>query len=135
MDFIVYPNDKLCTDTIPDEGDILKNETSVDATWSDLFENIDEFLKEIDEWDETKNDLPINPGSLDTLLWSNDNMLLKLAPGEGKTRLNIRQDEFIEELAYPCVFADVKRDLPEDLTILKKSKSDILRLVLFYNYV
>ena len=135
VDFIVYPNDKLCTDTIPDEGDILKNETSVDATWSDLFENIDEFLKEIDEWDETKNDLPINPGSLDTLLWSNDNMLLKLAPGEGKTRLNIRQDEFIEELAYPCVFAGVKRDLPEDLTILKKSKSDILRLVLFYNYV
>ena len=54
-------------------------------------------------------------------------MLLKLAPGEGKTPLNIRQDEFIEELAYPCVFAGVKRDLPEDLTNLKKSKSDILR--------
>ena len=52
-------------------------------------------------------------------------MLLKLAPGEGKTPLNIRQDEFIEELAYPCVFAGVKRDLPEDLTILKKSKFDI----------
>ena len=131
MDFIVNPNDKLCADTIPDEGDILKNETCADATWSDLFENIDEFLKEIDEWDETKNDLPINPGSLDTLLWSNDNMVLKLAPGEGKTPLNIRQDKFIEELAYPCVFAGVKRDLPEDLTILKKCKSDILRLVLF----
>ena len=109
MDFIVNSNDKPCAVTIPDEGDILKNETSVDATWSDLSENIDEFLKEIDEWDETKNDLPINPGSLDTLLWSNDNMLLKLAPGEGKTQLNIRQDEFIEELAYPCVFAGVKR--------------------------
>ena len=135
VDFIVNPNDKLCTDTIPDEGDILKNETSVDAAWSDLFENIDEFLKEIDEWDETKNDLPINPGSLDTLLWSNDNMLLKLAPGEGKTPLNIVQDEFIEELAYPCVLAGVKRDLPEDLSILKKSKSDILRLVLFYHHV
>ena len=67
MDFIVNPNDKLCADKIPDEGDILKNETSLDATWSDLFENIDEFLKEIDEWDETKDDLPINPGSLDTL--------------------------------------------------------------------
>ena len=50
MDFIVYiyPNDKLCADTIPNEGDILKNETSVDAIWSDLFENIDEFLKDID---------------------------------------------------------------------------------------
>ena len=89
MDFIVNPNDKLCAETIPVEGDILKNETSVDATWSDLFENIDKFLKEIDEWDETKNDLPINLGSLETLLWSNDNMLLKLAPEEGKTSLNI----------------------------------------------
>ena len=89
VDFIVNPNDKLCAETIPVEGDILKNETSVDATWSVLFENIDEFLKEIDEWDETKNDLPINLGSLDTLLWSNDNMLLKLAPEEGKTSLNI----------------------------------------------
>ena len=132
MDFIVNSNGKLCADTIPDEGDILKNETSDDATWSDLFENIDEFLKEINEWDETKNDLPINPGPLDTLLWSNDNMLLKIAPGERKTSLNIRQDEFIEELDYPCVFAGVKRDLPEDLTILKKSKSDILRLVVNY---
>ena len=135
MDFIVNPNDKLCADTIHDEVDILKNETSVDATWSELFENIDKFLNEIGEWDEIKNDLPINPGSLDTILWSNDNKLLKLAPGEGKTLLNIRQDEFIEELAYPCVFASVKWDLPEDLTILKKSKSDILRLVLFYHYV
>ena len=75
VDFIVNANDKLCADTIPNERDILKDETSVDATWNDLFENIDEFLKEIDEWDETKNDLPINPGLLDTLLWPNDNML------------------------------------------------------------
>ena len=50
---------------------------------------------------------------------SNDDMLLKLAPGEGKKPLNIIQDEFIEELAYLCVFAGVKRNLPEDLTILK----------------
>ena len=49
MDFIVNPNDELCADTIPDEGVIFENETSVDATWSDFFENIDEFLKEIDE--------------------------------------------------------------------------------------
>ena len=133
--FIVNRNDKLCVDTIPVERHSLKNETSVDARWSDLFANIDEFLKEIDEWDETKNDHSINPGSFDTLLWSSDNILLKLAPGEGKTPLNIRQDEFIEELAYPCVFAGVKRDLPEDLTILKKNKSDILRFVLFYRYL
>ena len=46
VDFIVNCSDELCADTIPD---IIKNETSVDATWSDLFENIDEFLKEKDE--------------------------------------------------------------------------------------
>ena len=69
---------------------------------------------------------------------SDDNTLLKLAPGEGKIPLNIIQDQSIEELAYPCVFAGVKRDLPEDLTILKKSKSDILRLVFtkyYYNHI
>ena len=70
---------------------------------SDLIEYIDEFLKDLDDWDETKNDLPVNPGSLDTLLMSNDDMLLKLAPGEGRTPLNIIQNQFIEELAYPCV--------------------------------
>lgn len=58
-------------------------------------------------------------------------MMLKLAPGEGKIPLNIRQDEFVEELAFPCVFADVKRDLPVDITILKKFNSDILRFVVF----
>ena len=52
MDLIVNPNDKLCTYTIPDEGDILKNDSSIDAKWSDLFENLDEFLKEINEWDQ-----------------------------------------------------------------------------------
>ena len=86
VDFIVNPNDKLCAYTISDEGDILKNEASVDNTWCEFFENIDEFLKEIDECIGTKNDFPINLGSLYILLWSNDNMMLKLAPGEGKHR-------------------------------------------------
>ena len=78
MDFIVNPIDKLCAEAIADEGNILKSKRFVDATWSDLFENIDEFLKEIDEC-ETKNDFPLNPGSLNTLLRSNDNFLLKQA--------------------------------------------------------
>ena len=112
---------------------------SDNTNWSDLIENIEEFLKDLDDWDETKNDLPVNPGSLETLLMSNDNMLLKLAPGEGRTPLNIIQHQLIEELAYPCVFVGVKRDLHEDLTILKKSMSDILRLVspilFYYNHI
>ncbi len=62
-------------------------------------------MKEIDDWDETKNDLPINPGSMDTLLVCNYDTLLKLDPGEGRTPLHLRKDEFIEELACPCVFA------------------------------
>ena len=135
VNFIVNPNDKPGHE----EGDIIKDKPSDDNNWSDLIENIEEFLKDLDDWDETKNVLPVNPGSLDTLLMSDDNTLLKLAPGEGKIPLNIIQDQSIEELAYPCVFAGVKRDLPEDLTILKKSKSDILRLVFtkyfYYNHI
>ena len=91
-------------------------------------------MKEIDEWVETKDDLPINPGSLDTLLLSNENLLMKLAPGEGRKPLYLTTDKFVEELAYPCVFAGLNRDLPEDLSILKKSKSDILRLFKFNIY-
>ena len=81
----------------------------------------------------TKDDLPINPGSLDTLLLSNQNLLMKLAPGEGRKPLYLTTDRFMEELAYPCVFAGHCRDLPEDLSILKKSKSDILRLVTLFD--
>ena len=119
VDFIINPGDKPV---------ITDNEQLVDP----LFGTLEELLKEIDEWDETKNDLPINPDFMDTLLVFNDDMLLKLAPGEGRTPLHLRKDEFIEELAYPCVFAGAIRELPEDLSILKKAKSDILRLVILY---
>ena len=85
VDLIVNPNDKPGHE----EGDIVKDKPSDDNNWSDLIESIEEFLKDLDDWDETKNDLPVNLGSLDTLLMSNDNMLLKLAPREGRTPLNI----------------------------------------------
>ena len=129
VNFIVNPNDEAC-DIITDQEKL--DYVSVPGI-EDLFENLEELLKEIDEWDETKDDLPINPGSLDTLLLSNENLLMKLAPGEGRKPLYLTTDKFIEELAYPCVFAGLNRDLPEDLSILKKSKSDILRLVIFNN--
>ena len=85
VDFIVNPNDKPGHE----EGDIVQDKPSDDNNLSDLIEKIEEFLKDLDYWDETKNDPPVNPGSSDTLLMSNDNMLLKLAPGEGRTPLNI----------------------------------------------
>ena len=53
----------------------------------DLFESLDELLKKIDDWDRTNDDLPISSGSLDTLLLSNENLLMKLAPGEGRKTL------------------------------------------------
>ena len=123
VNFIVNPNDEPCDAVIDKE----EHGSEIVAA---IVENLEELLKEIDDWDETKDDLPINPGSLDTLLLSNENLLMKLAPGEGRKPLYFSQDKFIEELAYPCVFAGHCRDLPEDLSILKKSKSDILRLVL-----
>ena len=122
VNFIVNPSDE------PSDAVIDKEEHGSEIVAA-IVENLEELLKEIDDWDETKDDLPINPGSLDTLLLSNENLLMKLAPGEGRKPLYFSQDKFIEELAYPCVFAGHCRDLPEDLSILKKSKSDILRLV------
>ena len=123
VNFIVNPSDEPC-------DAVIDKEEHGSETIAAIVENLEELLKEIDDWDETKDDLPINPGSLDTLLLSNENLLMKLAPGEGRKPLYFSQDKFIEELAYPCVFAGHCRDLPEDLSILKKSKSDILRLVL-----
>ena len=111
VNFIVNPNDEAC-DIITDQE---KQDYVPVPGIEELFENLEELLKEIDEWDETKDDLPINPGSLDTLLLSNENLLMKLAPGEGRKPLYLSQNEFIEELAYPCVFAGLNRDLPEDL--------------------
>ena len=131
VNFIVNPNDEPC-DVVIDEEE--QGSDTVPAI-NDLFDNLEELLKEIDDWDETKDDLPINPGSLDTLLLSNENLLMKLAPGEGRKPLYLTTDKFIEELAYPCVFAGHCRDLPEDLYILKKSKSDIFRLVILSNII
>ena len=83
INFIVNPNDKPCnTITDQEEPDFL----TVPGI-EDLFEKLEELLKEIDDWDETKDDLPINPGSLDTLLFSNENLLMKLPPGEGRKPL------------------------------------------------
>ena len=130
VNFFVNPNDEPSDAII----DIERQNSETVPGIEDLFENLDELMKELDEWDETKDDLPINPGSLDTLLLSSENLLMKLAPGEGRKPLYFSQDKFIEELAFPCVFAGLSRDLPEDQSILKKSKSDILRLVKLNHY-
>ena len=68
VNYIVNPNDKPC-DTITDQE---KQDFVTVPAIEDLFENLEELLKEIDDWDETKDDLSINPGSLDTLLLSNE---------------------------------------------------------------
>ena len=45
-----------------------------------LFENLNELLNDINHWDETKENLPLNPSH-----WVyNGNVLMKLAPGEGR---------------------------------------------------
>ena len=113
VNFIVNPNDEPSDVVIDEEEHGSETVPGIE----DLFDNLEELLKEIDEWDETKDDLPINLGSLDTLLLSNENVLLKLVPGEGRKPLYFSQDKFIEELAYSCVFAGHCRDLPEDLSI------------------
>ena len=128
VNFIINLNDK----PVELNTEIEDNKTEVISfdPESEHISVLTDVLKDFDDWDETKNDLPINPGSLDTLLISNEDVLLKLAPGEGRKPLHLSRDELVEELAYPCVFAGTTRDLPEDLSILKKAKSDILRLVI-----
>ena len=44
------------------------------------------------------------PGTLDTLLLPTDNVLLILAPLEGRRLLVLTLDKHVEGLAYPCVF-------------------------------
>ena len=73
VDFIVNPNVKPCLPNSEQEDDMSKNPSN-EPDIEDLFENLDELLKDIDEWYETKEDLPINRGSLDTLLVSNENV-------------------------------------------------------------
>ena len=129
-DFIVNPCDRP-EDLIVDTGnnnihhDGIKveqpNETET------ILNEIDDLLQELDQWDETKIDLPINPGALDTLLLPTENILLKLAPGEGSKPLILTLDKYVEELAYPCVFGGEKRHIPEDISLAKRAKSDIMR--------
>ena len=86
--FIVNPKDEPC-DTIIDQEE--QDFVTVPGI-EDLFEKLEELLKEIDVWDETKDDLTINPVSLDTLLLSNENLLMKLDPGEGRKPLYLKKD-------------------------------------------
>ena len=109
VDFIVNPKDKV---------DIM--EESLDE--------MDQLFKEIEAWDETKDELPINPGSLDTLLLSRNDTVMKIAPGEGKIPLSLLMDERCEELAFPCVYGGVKRNIPKDISVGQLAKSDILRV-------
>ena len=51
---------------------------------------------------------------------------VKASSGEGETPLNIRKDEFVEELAFSCMYAGVEL---KGITILSTCKTDILRFV------
>ena len=72
--------------------------------------------------------LPINPGSLDTLLLSRNDTVMKIAPGEGKFPLALLMDERCEELAFPCVYEGVQKNIPKDISVGQLAKSDILRV-------
>ena len=109
MDFIVNPKDKV---------DIM--EESLDE--------MDKLFKEIEAWDETKDELPINPGSLDTLLLSRNDTVMKIAPGEGKIPSSLLMDERCEELAFPCAYGVIETNIPKDISVGQLAKSDILRV-------
>ena len=58
-----------------------------------------------DEWDETINDLSINPSNNQTLLQEGN----IFAPGEGIRPVSLLCDEFAEELSFPTIFCGQKR--------------------------
>ena len=63
VDFIVNPNDKLFFPNSEQKEDMNK----YPANEPDI-KNLAELLKDIDEFEETKENLPINPGSLSWFL-------------------------------------------------------------------
>lgn len=84
----------------------------------------------IDNWDETVNDLPINPGAQATLLLGEDdlaNLVLAYAPGENKKPLPILYDENCEILSFPKIYCCQKRDLKVKLSYNEIVKSEIRR--------
>lgn len=140
IDFIVNPRDKPNSGIdkpVPEyneTSDVMINDKEPNGLTekersdeTQMLNDLEELINELDKWDETKNDLPINPGTLDTLLMPTDNILLKLAPGEGKRPLLLTLDKHVEELAYPCVFGGEKRHIPDDISFAKRAKSDIMR--------
>ena len=55
-----HTNDEPCDIVIDEE----EQDSETVPVIEELFDKLEELLREIDDWDETKNDLPINPGCL-----------------------------------------------------------------------
>ena len=65
---------------------------------------------EIDNWDETINDEPINPVNEETLLLD-EFVAIQFAPGENKRPISLLMDEDLEELAFPTIYCGHRRTL------------------------
>nr|KAG5686477.1 hypothetical protein BaRGS_030059 [Batillaria attramentaria] len=87
----------------------------------------DKDADEDDEWDETKNDEPVNPGVCDTLLDNNDDTAIRFAPGEGQKPLPVLMDEDCEELSFPSIYVGVKRTTPRHVSYGDIAKSEARR--------
>ena len=87
-------------------------------------ESQDDLQQQVDVWDETINDLNLNPSNNQTLIQEG----LVFAPGEGVKPESILYDQLAEELSFPTIFCGQKRYFPISLSITDISKSYLRRI-------
>ena len=78
---------------------------------------------DIDVWDETINDEPINPINEETLLLD-EFVAIKFAPGENKRPISLLMDNDLEELATFTIHCGKRRILKTKISLVQKSKSE-----------
>ena len=85
--------------------------------------NNDDTNLEIDNWDETVHDEPVNPINEETLLLD-EFVAIKFAPGEKKQPISLLMDEDLEELAFPTIYCGHRRTLKTKISLTQIAKSE-----------
>ncbi|XP_070175663.1 uncharacterized protein [Littorina saxatilis] len=124
--FVVDPADR-CADIDRVEQDnqpVAARETSPTPAANENDPNAEKPQEE-EEWDETVNDDPVNPGVDETLLDCDE--AIRFAPGEGQRPLSVVLDADCEELSFPTIYAGHRRGQPESVSYAEIAKSEARR--------
>lgn len=80
-----------------------------------------------DEWDETVNDLPLNPGCQESLLTRDlidNNESVRFAPAENNRPISLLNDEDFEELSFPTIYCGSIRKFKSKVSLNDIGKSE-----------